>query len=716
MYKFIFFILFFNLLSFLSSFSQKSIEINDLSHRTQLEAYNILFFDDSTESYSIETIKAVEFDSISYFSDLEESSIYWAKIIFTNNKNYDASIILDFYEVTNIYTYYVNNYGQQIESITGWYVAKNENPLILSSRFYSKIEVYANSSQVVYLKLKNNTDISPRIQIHVWPEDIYLKVTFFEVFFHGIFQGLLLMLVIFGVFYLFVARDMSYLFFVAFMLFFAVYFMQYYRIIYQVFGPIGQISDFLYWLIIPALLFYMNFSRLFLNLKTKLPKLDKIFLISIAIGVLVAVISFISIFFSYVLYMKMLQGFVVFYTVIFTFFIYAGFKIKNKISGYYLKGALFFFIGGFLAMLGALNIIELNSLYLQIGLIGQFFFFTIGLQYKNQKEREQAQLKIIEQLEENKALQTKVNRELETKVQERTKEIKTQNEEILAQSERLQSANHEITAQRDDIQEKSNLLENKNKQITSSIVYASRIQKAILGNINNIISNFSDAFIFFSPHSIVSGDFYWYAKIDDYEVIIAADCTGHGVPGAFMTVMGHDFLDDIISKEKIVMPNDILLALDKKIINRLMKKSATNQVEDGMDMSVITINKNEGKLWFSGAKNPLFYVRDNEMKVIKASKHSIGGENIYIDEIKSFDVFELEYKKDDKFYLLSDGFQDQFGGKKYSKFMVRNLRNLLLENSSKPMRNQELLLEENLKQWQGDLPQTDDILVIGFKI
>lgn len=697
--------------------AQNPIDVSNFTCRNKIEQDDFLIFEDSTNLLKYKQILSEDFYELECLkTELNESSTYWLKIKLENNNPEDKIIIFDFIEITDIQVFYVDKDSVLNIKKTGWFVPFSQKHLTLGSKYYSDVVVPSDSELTVYIKLYNDFDVPPKLQIHISPIADYYKTVFFETFLHGVFQGLLWMLLLFGLFYLFVVKNNSYMYFIAFMLLFSVFFLSHYRVLDLIFGTLKMTAIFMYWLIFPALIMYLNFSRLFLNLKKEMPKLNHILVKTIWVGVFAGAIAFVAIFFSYKLYMTIFKIYTVYYAIVFIVLVFVGFKIKNKISGFYLKGSFFFMIGGGIAFLGTLNIFDFDLTFLEAGLVGQFFFFTVGMQYKNQQDREKANRKIITQLKENKALQTKVNRELEEKVQERTKEIQAQNEEILAQSERLQAANDEITTQRDDIQLKSSLLEEKNNQITSSIVYASRIQKAILGNISEITENFSDAFIFFSPHSIVSGDFYWFNKVEDYEIIIAADCTGHGVPGAFMTVMGHDFLEDIVSKGKVFMPDEILHHLDKKLRNRLQSQSAENKVDDGMDISVVTINKKQKKLWFSGAKNNLFYVSDGVMNVIKASKHSIGGDNLYVDADKIFDLNEILYKDDDKFYIFSDGFQDQFGGENYTKFLTKNFRNLLFEISEKPMKEQHQILSKTLKEWKGNNSQTDDILIIGFQV
>ncbi|WP_299455981.1 two-component regulator propeller domain-containing protein [uncultured Microscilla sp.] len=268
-------------------------------------------------------------------------------------------------------------------------------------------------------------------------------------------------------------------------------------------------------------------------------------------------------------------------------------------------------------------------------------------------------------------------------------------------------------------------IEIKNENITASINYAKQIQQAILGRAKDIAQYFSDAFVLLKPKDIVSGDFYWSTKVTTEQtqqkiVLVAADCTGHGVPGAFMTLMGSDFLDDIVCKEKVTQPDRILQQLEQRVIERLQKNEG-DQVNDGMDMAIISVDPQGLTLDFAGAKNPLWLIRNGELIEYKGAKFPIGGSSQY-RKMKQFEVHTIDLQPKDVLYMFSDGYQDQFGGEEGKKFMKRRLRALLVEIHQKPMQEQQKILENTLENWMSYLPehsevkQVDDILVIGVSI
>ncbi len=278
--------------------------------------------------------------------------------------------------------------------------------------------------------------------------------------------------------------------------------------------------------------------------------------------------------------------------------------------------------------------------------------------------------------------------ELEQKVKDRTAEVVRQKEEI----------------------------EIKNKHITDSIRYAKRIQNAILPPESYVKSLLPDSFILYKPKDIVSGDFYWITQRNDHVMYAAVDCTGHGVPGAFMSIVGYNQLNYAVEVKKARKSNIILDYLNEGVVETLREKGVESfsGVKDGMDLALCVIDYKNMKLQFSGAKNPLCLIRNNEIIQIKGDRQAIGGN--YDDELPKFNSHELDLQKGDVIYTFSDGYQDQFGGADGRKFMLKRFRELLLKIHKDPMTDQKKLLDDILEEWRGKEEQVDDILVIGVKI
>ncbi len=273
------------------------------------------------------------------------------------------------------------------------------------------------------------------------------------------------------------------------------------------------------------------------------------------------------------------------------------------------------------------------------------------------------------------------------------------------------------------IESKNNQLKTQNEKITDSIRYAFTIQQSILPSIEQISENFAEMFIFYAPKDIVSGDFYWHTQKEDDIVITAADCTGHGVPGAFMTVMGNSLLNNIVNEDNILDPAEILTVLNDRVKATLktnnQEKEGNRRDGDGMDMALLRINLREKKAVFAGAKNPLYYVRDGEIFYIKGSNISIG--STLRNKNKEFKNKYIDLQGGESFYLVSDGFQDQLGGnhdseQKRKKYMKTRFIELIQHSSQYPMDQQEEIFSQEFNQWKGEHDQTDDVVVLGLKI
>jgi len=257
------------------------------------------------------------------------------------------------------------------------------------------------------------------------------------------------------------------------------------------------------------------------------------------------------------------------------------------------------------------------------------------------------------------------------------------------------------------------LISQKNKDILDSINYAKRIQTAILAPREEVFDIFKHAFILYKPKDIVSGDFYYFTTTENRAIIAAVDCTGHGVPGALMSMIGNDLLNHITRERKVEKPSEILDLLHQGVLNILKQDDKRSNTKDGMDVALLSFDFKQKKLEYAGAYRALCLVRDGKLTEIKADKFPIG--NMQQERTK-FTNHELDYQHGDMFYFFTDGYADQFGGDKGKKFMVKKFHELLVQLSTKDINVQEKTLDETIEKWKANTEQVDDILVIGIRM
>jgi len=294
----------------------------------------------------------------------------------------------------------------------------------------------------------------------------------------------------------------------------------------------------------------------------------------------------------------------------------------------------------------------------------------------------------------------KEKEQLETIVKERTKEIAEKNVTLELQNQQIMN--------------QKALVEEKNRNITDSILYAERIQRALLTTEKTMSNILDDFFVLYRPKDILSGDFYWAHDMQQENKVIfaCADCTGHGVPGALMSVIGHSFLNEIIIENRVGETDKILNILREQIIQALGQNEDVAGPRDGMDIALCSWDKSTDMLHFSGAINPLYIIRDNELKEIEADRRPVG----FSRKIIPFTKKTVQLQKGDMLYTFSDGYADQFSGTTGKKFKYSRFRELLLSIHNQPMKEQKTILDKRIKEWRGKLEQLDDICIIGVRV
>lgn len=336
------------------------------------------------------------------------------------------------------------------------------------------------------------------------------------------------------------------------------------------------------------------------------------------------------------------------------------------------------------------------SFLIGIGILTIFIFIILKL--------------LVDKRKANKLLAS-MNEELNIK----NKHINQKNDELEEKNNQIQQKNNQLKIKNKEIEEQRSLLEFKNIQITESINYASKIQSAILPSLKAIMTSFNDAMIYYKPRDIVSGDFYWYSARDNKKFVATVDCTGHSVPGAFMSLIGNTLLNEIVNDKKIYDPAEVLLQLHKGVVKTLhQSEEDETETDDGMDITICCYDEKKDTITVASANHQIYLFNNDGFQIIEGDIFSIGG---FLLEDIDFSFKNHSFKRDDntQLYFFSDGYPDQFGGEEGKKFMSHQFEKLINEIHKLPMSQQYDKLEENFQNWKGERKQVDDILIVGIK-
>ncbi|MGB0525403.1 MAG: 7TM diverse intracellular signaling domain-containing protein [Flammeovirgaceae bacterium] len=630
-----------------------------------------------------------------------DCSVHWIRFEVINLASRFEEYKLGIAYTDDVRLFIPSQTGTFIQEESGDLYPLHERSVKNGQMVFLKFMIPHNQKQTYFLRLESTTKISQQFRpqafqsLKIYSEQGFMNrftnPRFYQTFFYGA-----LFIMIFYNFFIFISlRSTDYLYYVGYLIGIAVFFSSNAGYVMELLLPNQPRLDlYIRFLSTPILMiFYLTFSQIYLNSKKYSPRTHRI--INGLKG-----IFFLSILVMLVNQWKLGRSIFIF-TAIGSYLLILQLAYKEIKRGY--TPARYFLAANLLLILGALifaiprisgNVQNPITQYgVQFGVILEVSLFSIGLADRINVARKalateklkKAELERKQELERKLLIEEK-NKELEQKVIERTQEVVRQKEEI----------------------------ELKNQNITASIRYAERIQKALIGESDGLQEILPDSFILFIPKDIVSGDFYWFASIDEKKVIIAADCTGHGVPGAFMTMMGNAFLNDIISENHLTEPKLILEELDKRVQFALSHQNTENKRKDGMDMAILVVDEDAKSVKFAGAKNPVCHLKNGEIERIKGSKYPIG--SYKSERTKVFEQKEFELRSGDAYYIFSDGFQDQFGGAEGRKYMTKRFRNLLQSIGHLPMKEQKELLYQEFNTWKQNGSQTDDVLVIGFRL
>ena len=360
--------------------------------------------------------------------------------------------------------------------------------------------------------------------------------------------------------------------------------------------------------------------------------------------------------------------------------------------------------------------VRLLSIYSAVFFFSFFFEYIRSTTFEAYEITQDKNLKYLNLISKKNANLKKSNIELSNLTEEirtQMEYLKTLNNELVEQNERIATQNNLLELQSIEIAKQRDLLVQQKINIDDSIMYASYIQNALLPSDELLNNLFADNFILYKPRNVIGGDFYFFKRIDENLIIAAADCTGHGVPGAMLSMLGIASLSEIVNRKEISSTSMMLSNMRSEIINVLSRKDNIYDAKDGMDISLCKINLNTLELQFSGAYNPAYLVRGNELVRLKPDKILVGN-SATLNRV--FTHENLQLYKNDCLYLFSDGFYDQLGGIGRKKFMSKNFQELLIKIAQDKMTDQKKILLRTLEKWMGNNDQTDDVMIIGIRI
>ncbi|TAD96625.1 MAG: hypothetical protein EAZ97_13725 [Bacteroidetes bacterium] len=657
---------------------QKEYRLNDFTY----------FYADSANKISLEQIQKPIFSLDLYAKPktaINPKTVYWYKITLTNQIRTQVDFALEIgnFEALDFYIFGQNQLLKTQK--TGKSIPFSQRASAFKANIFPFTLAYGDTLTII-----GKGQIQTDAQSYFTDMTLSLPEIYQQKYAKNIekqlfFQGAMLLMFFYNLFFFFMVRDRAYLYYALYVLSMVLVSVEVYDWLQEM-PYLLEISSH----IIPlsVTLLYTQFIRYFLNIPQINPKINRYcdyWILGRMIFTLVIMLVYYQtpsnisnnnmVLIAFIL--DILLGLVL---------IYAAWKKNPILAGYMVMGYLAMTLPLSAAILKQVIFAntdpETDGVIVQIGVLVELITFSLGLGYRS-KVAEKEKLQISE---ENRRIILEQNVVLEQKVTERTLELNEQKQAV----------------------------EERNKHIMQNINYARRIQEAFLPKHETIQKHLYDFFILFKPRDVVSGDFYFVEKVEGKVIVAAIDCTGHGVSGAFMTMLGNEILHKLVDNDHLTSPDLLLNELHKGVRQAL--KQAETENHDGMDLSLVLIDKEKHKVEFAGAKNPLIYIQNKELTLLKADKMPIGGEQKEAERI--FSKIEIELNLPTIFYLFSDGFQDQFGGTDKRKFTIAKMKTLFLEIHEKSMSEQKEILNQTFENWrnEGKEKQIDDVLVIGIRL
>lgn len=697
------------LLMLLTQFAnaQKPMVLTDYIFKESLSDYQVFFYHDPNCSFDISAVyspyyadqfRRFDFSNASLgFDQVDPGDCLWFRFVFDNRAPESVSFHLQpglFSTVGQFKLYQRFPNGVITERISGYKVNPSEKDFNISGSDDLRFYIAPGEKDTIYLSTTIIEEtVIPELTFTVSSHDNVIDKDKKRRVIFGFFLGIMIIMILYHLTIYLQVREVSYLYYILYIIAFIALFINKEGYIYEVMYQFTSepINTFLLEIF---LLCFLLLGRAYLDTPKNLRVWDRILLLAIGFIVSGLILQLATITLSnrgfkipYLLTLILLSINIISAVASLFLAIMPAFILRKKNfapATYFLIANIFLIIGVF--MIVFLNDLTIGKHGLEIGVTLQIVTFSVGLGGKInllKRDREMATKRIIMQLRENAALKDKVNRELEDKVRERTKEIRTQKEQI----------------------------ERQNKEIKYSFDYAKRIQSTVLPPADVFENLFAEHFIMLKPRDIVSGDFYWISQRENKVFITASDCTGHGVPGSLMSMLGITMLHEIVNEKYFDRSDEILNELRVSIARTLKQEGKPGEQKDGMDMVMLIYDRKTRKLEFSGANNPMYIIREGKMIEYKGNNMPVA----YYDNMTNFSRHTIQLKKGDRIYLFSDGFPDQFGGKNGKKFKYKPFKELLLEVHERPMDEQKRILQMIFDEWKGNLDQIDDVLVMGLR-
>lgn len=727
-----------------SLFAQKPIILSEIEIPSTSILHHIEIFCDSSNTLEIDHIRSeanrAKFSPSAEFTDtLYYDHTYWLHFVIDPQGTCLQPAGLFIPKENHLADLYIISDSLITVQRTGLYVDGEDNSEIIP--FSNILQLQQNKTAQYYLRIRNTYAEPPDFQLSLVDINTRIKKNNRKILFDAMHQGMMWLMILYGLFLYFLNRDKIYIFYSLYVFFQSVFilgcFAFSYRFIYNLPRSIFIYTDIPSFI---AFIFYIQFVRSFINLTQILPTWDRVLrivqlvFILLVIGIPVAHYTSEATITVFTIQNSILWLLMLFF-IVFTIRLILS---KNTLAVIIGIGTSLLIIGSGVTMVLMLihNSYYEDSLFIpnKLGITLELIAFTFGISYRYlliEKEKRTYQQKLIVQLNENAELQQKVTRELEDKVRERTNEIRQKNELLEQQKEEVEAQRDEIETQRDQLKIQRDLVVSQKKEITDSINYAQHIQSAILPPQSYVKTLIPEYFILFKPRDIVSGDFYWIKEINNSLIVVGADCTGHGVPGGFMSMLGVTLLNDVVGHGSIGRPSEMLDQLRIRVKEILAQEGKLQDQKDGMDMAICMIDKKKRELQFAGANHPLYLIRKNHSKASEelVPYATLDHENYMLFEVKGdkqpigvhweetdFTNHHIPLQEDDVLYIFSDGIVDQYGGEHRKKYKALTFKRLLLSIQHESMEDQKQLIEHAFETWRGNNEQIDDIFVIGVKV